>query len=88
MNTVLSQLLSLAPVALIPFIPNDALRYIALGITSIAIVMYLLRHNTLSSRVGRVEASMLEMEELFNLATAECGRNPYFLADAGLKLAA
>jgi hypothetical protein len=87
MNTILSQLLSLAPVALIPFIPNDALRYIALGITSIAVAVYLLRHNTLSSRVGRVEASMQEMEELFNLATAECGRNPYFLADAGLKLA-
>ncbi|KAJ6588524.1 hypothetical protein B0H19DRAFT_1099823 [Mycena capillaripes] len=87
MNTILSQLLSLAPVALIPFIPNDALRYITLGVTFVAFAAYFLRQNTLSSRVDRVEASLWDLEELFTMALEECGREPYLLAEAGLKLA-
>ncbi|KAF7342066.1 hypothetical protein MVEN_01793900 [Mycena venus] len=86
-DTFLSQLLSLAPVALIPFIPNDALRYITLGIATVAFVAYSLRHNTLSSRISALGDLMREMEELFYQAADECGRDPYFLAEAGLKLA-
>ncbi|KAJ7767367.1 hypothetical protein B0H14DRAFT_3165170 [Mycena olivaceomarginata] len=87
MNNFLSQLLSFAPVTVVPFIPNDALRYITLGVTLVVFVAYLLRRNTLGSRVGKLEDSMREMEDLFSTAADECDRDPYFLAETGLKLA-
>ncbi|KAJ7792239.1 hypothetical protein B0H14DRAFT_3160339, partial [Mycena olivaceomarginata] len=87
MNNFLSQLLSFAPIILVPFIPNDALRYITLAVTFVAFVAYILRRNTLGSRVGKLEDSMREMEDLFSTAADECDRDPYFLAETGLKLA-
>ncbi|KAJ7767354.1 hypothetical protein B0H14DRAFT_3592062 [Mycena olivaceomarginata] len=74
-------------VTLIPFIPNDALRYITLAATLVTLVVYFLRRNTLGSRVGKLEDSMREMEDLFSTAADECDRDPYFLARTGLKLA-
>jgi hypothetical protein len=87
MNTFLSQFLSFAPVTLIPFIPNDALRYITLAITLVTFVVYFLRRSALGSRFGELQDSMREMEELFGTAADECNRDPYFLAETGLKLA-
>ncbi|KAJ7326259.1 hypothetical protein DFH08DRAFT_885212 [Mycena albidolilacea] len=83
----LSQLLSFAPVTLIPFIPNAALRYMTLGITLVTLVVYFLHRNTLGSRFGELQDSMREMEELFGTAADECNRDPYFLAETGLELA-
>jgi hypothetical protein len=87
MNSFLSQLLSFAPIILVPFIPNDALRYTTLAVTCVVVAAYLLRRNALSSRVGELEDSMREMEDLFSTAADECDRDPYFLAETGLKLA-
>ncbi|KAJ7789936.1 hypothetical protein B0H14DRAFT_3571719 [Mycena olivaceomarginata] len=87
MNNFLSELLSFTPVTLIPFIPNDALRYITLAVTFVVFIACLLRRNTLGSRVGKLEHSMREMEDLFSRAADECDRDPYFLAETGLKLA-
>ncbi|KAJ6591218.1 hypothetical protein DFH09DRAFT_1139020 [Mycena vulgaris] len=87
MDIVLSQLLSLAPVALIPFIPNGPLRYITLGLTVFACAAYFLCQNSPSCRVRRLEASIKEIDELFSSAVEECNRDPHFMAEAGLRLA-
>ncbi|KAJ7792242.1 hypothetical protein B0H14DRAFT_2931965 [Mycena olivaceomarginata] len=87
MKNFLSQLLSFAPVTLIPFIPNDALRYITLAITLVTLIVYFLHRNTLGSRFSELQDSMREMEELFGTVADECNRDPYFLAETGLKLA-
>ncbi|KAJ6618710.1 hypothetical protein B0H10DRAFT_2433785 [Mycena sp. CBHHK59/15] len=87
MNDFLSQLLSLGPVTLIPFIPNDALRYTTFGLTSLSLTVYVVHCNTPGSQVGSIEATLEEIEELFLAATTECTRDPRFIAEAGLKLA-
>ncbi|KAJ7789938.1 hypothetical protein B0H14DRAFT_3161717 [Mycena olivaceomarginata] len=63
------------------------LRYITLAVTFVVFGAHLLRRNTLGSRVGKLEDSMREMEDLFSTAADECDRDPYFLAETGLKLA-
>ncbi|KAJ7120987.1 hypothetical protein C8R44DRAFT_920575 [Mycena epipterygia] len=87
MNPILSQLLSFAPVALIPFIPNGILRYISIGIAAFAFAAYFLYQNAPRSRARRLEASVKEVDELFNMIVDECSTDPHFIADIALRLA-
>ncbi|KAJ7291012.1 hypothetical protein C8J57DRAFT_1586335 [Mycena rebaudengoi] len=87
-NNVPSQLFSsvLIAIALTTFIPNDSLRYIALGSTLLSLVGYAVFVNNLSSQAAQCETSMQEIEALFTTATNECVRDPRFITEAGLHL--
>ncbi|KAJ7242119.1 hypothetical protein C8J57DRAFT_1244349 [Mycena rebaudengoi] len=80
------QLLSSALVALTTLIPNDSLRYMALGSTLLTLVGYVVFVNNLSSQAAQCEISMPEIETLFTTVTNECVRDPRFITEAGLQL--
>ncbi|KAJ7290960.1 hypothetical protein C8J57DRAFT_1457983 [Mycena rebaudengoi] len=86
MDNLLSQLLSFALIALTTFIPNDSLRYIALGSTLLSLVGYTVFANNLSSQAARCETVMQEIEALFITVTKECARDLRFITEVGLKL--
>ncbi|KAJ7291011.1 hypothetical protein C8J57DRAFT_1211544 [Mycena rebaudengoi] len=70
MDNLPSQLLSSALIALTTFIPNDSLRYIALGSTLLSLVGYAVFVNNLSSQAAQCEISMPEIEALFTTRPA------------------
>ncbi|KAJ6618746.1 hypothetical protein B0H10DRAFT_1228917 [Mycena sp. CBHHK59/15] len=86
MNNFLSQLLSLVLFTLIPFIPNDVLRYTAFGVMSLSLMVYFVQCNTLGAQIGSIEATLKEIEELFLAAKTECTRYPRFIATTDLML--
>ncbi|KAJ7290945.1 hypothetical protein C8J57DRAFT_1491473 [Mycena rebaudengoi] len=86
MDNLLSQLLSFALIALTTFIPNDSLRYIALGSTLLSLVGYTVFANNLSSQAARCETVMQEIEALFITVTKECARDLRFITEVGLQL--
>jgi ABC-type uncharacterized transport system permease subunit len=81
-----SQVLSLLSLVLIPFIPSSILQYIAVVLTSVSLVAYLVYYNTPTRQVGRFDAAAKEVNTLFEAATAECVADPRFVYEAGLKL--
>ncbi|KAJ7173125.1 hypothetical protein C8R43DRAFT_681758 [Mycena crocata] len=83
---ITSQALSLASVVLVSFIPNDILRYIALLLTLLAFVAYLIWNNTPDRQVSRIDAALKVIDALFHSAANECARDPRFIYEAGLKL--
>ncbi|KAJ7701843.1 hypothetical protein B0H17DRAFT_1128066 [Mycena rosella] len=87
MKDILSQVLSLVSVVLIPFIPNNTMRYIALVIVSVVSATYLVRQNSPTCLVARLVASIKEMDALLETAVNECTRDPRFIFEVGLKLA-
>ncbi|KAJ6591203.1 hypothetical protein DFH09DRAFT_1420203 [Mycena vulgaris] len=87
MDIIFSQLLTIAPVSLIPFIPDGLLRNITLGLAVFGCAAYFLCQNSPSCRVCRLEGSMKEIDELFSSAVEECSRDPHFMAEGGLRLA-
>ncbi|KAJ7291013.1 hypothetical protein C8J57DRAFT_1586336 [Mycena rebaudengoi] len=86
MNNLSSQLLSFALIALTTFIPNDSLRYIALGSTLLSLVGYAIFANNLSSQAACCETFMQEIEALFVTVTKECARDLRFITEVGLQL--
>ncbi|KAJ7326258.1 hypothetical protein DFH08DRAFT_940957 [Mycena albidolilacea] len=81
-----SQIISLLSLILIPFIPNSTLRYIAVVLASISLAAYLVYHNAPTHQASRLDAAAKEVNTLFEVATAECIRDPRFVYEAGLKL--
>ncbi|KAF7366429.1 hypothetical protein MSAN_00899800 [Mycena sanguinolenta] len=81
-----SQLLSLFSIAVIPFIPNNSLRYITVISTVLTLAAYLVYTNTPNRQVGWLDASVKELNALFDQAANECIRDPRFVYEAGLKL--
>ncbi|KAJ6616645.1 hypothetical protein B0H10DRAFT_1378991 [Mycena sp. CBHHK59/15] len=78
---------SFGPITLQLIIPNDVCRYIAFGPTMISLAFYLAHCNfTPGSQVDGFDATIEEIEELLVTATAECTRDPRFIAEAKLKL--
>ncbi|KAJ7290940.1 hypothetical protein C8J57DRAFT_1211475 [Mycena rebaudengoi] len=86
MDNLSSQLLSFVLIALTTFIPNDSLRYIALGSTLLSLVGYAVFDNNLSSQATRCETVMQEIEALFITVTKECARDLRFITEVGLQL--
>ncbi|KAJ7120966.1 hypothetical protein C8R44DRAFT_877281 [Mycena epipterygia] len=86
-NKFLSQILSLVSVVLIPFIPNNTLRYIALVIGPFSFFAYLVYHNIPSTQLAGLDTTIKELDKLLSIAVNECARNPRFIYEAGLKLA-
>ncbi|KAF7342067.1 hypothetical protein MVEN_01794000 [Mycena venus] len=87
MKEVTSQLLSLASMVLIPFIPNDTLRYIMIVFAPLSFAGHLAYHNTPDRRVARLDVCVKELNALFDTAAKECARDPRFMYEGGLKLA-
>ncbi|KAJ7290974.1 hypothetical protein C8J57DRAFT_1491492 [Mycena rebaudengoi] len=85
MDNLLSQLLPFALIALTTFIPNDSLRYIALGSTLLSLGGYAVFANSLSSQAARCETLMQEIEALFISVTKECARDLRFITEVGLQ---
>ncbi|KAJ7757119.1 hypothetical protein B0H16DRAFT_1538151 [Mycena metata] len=81
-----SQILSVVSLVLLPFIPNDILRYIMLVFVPISFTAYHLYDNTPHRWVAKLDTSMEEVGAAFDIAVAECGRDPRFLCETGLKL--
>jgi hypothetical protein len=86
MKEITSQVLSLVSVVVIPFIPNDSLRSVILVLTPLFFAAYLAYHNTPNRQVARLDASIKDINALFETAVNECGRDPRFVYEAGLKL--
>ncbi|KAJ7905118.1 hypothetical protein B0H13DRAFT_2334203 [Mycena leptocephala] len=86
MKEITSQILSLVSVVVIPFIPNDSLRSVALVLAPLFFAAYLAYHNTPNRQVARLDASMKDINALFEMTVHECGRDPRFVYEAGLKL--
>ncbi|KAJ7031558.1 hypothetical protein C8F04DRAFT_1397086 [Mycena alexandri] len=86
MHDITSQILSLASVVLIPFIPNDILRNMMLALVPLFFVGRLFHHNTPHRCIERLDASMEDIARLFNRAVEECTRDPRFICETGLKL--
>jgi hypothetical protein len=86
MKDILSKVLSLASVALIPFIPDNTTRYAALVLVLLSATSYLVSHNSPASQVARLDASIEEIVALLNVAAHECAGDPRFTFEAGLKL--
>jgi hypothetical protein len=85
MDTLSSQLLSFALIALTTFISNDSLRYIALGSTLLSLGGYAVFANNLSSQAARCETFMQEIEALSVTVTKECAKDLRFLTEVGLQ---
>ncbi|KAJ7120949.1 hypothetical protein C8R44DRAFT_787047 [Mycena epipterygia] len=86
-NALLSPILSLVSVVLVPFIPNNTLRYIALVIVPFWFIAYLVYHNTPSAQLAGLDTAIKELNKLLSTVVNECARNPRFIYEAGLKLA-
>ncbi|KAJ6588548.1 hypothetical protein B0H19DRAFT_1367136 [Mycena capillaripes] len=86
MEQTTSQVLSLIYMVLIPFIPNDSLRYVMLVLAPFSFVVYLVYHNTPSRQVARLDASVKEINALVETAMKECKRDPRFVYETELKL--
>ncbi|KAJ7461665.1 hypothetical protein FB451DRAFT_1268781, partial [Mycena latifolia] len=86
MQTVTSQHLLLISTVLIPFIPDNTMRYIALVFASLSFAAYLVLHNAPTCQVARLDSSVKNTDELFRTAVDECAADPRFILEAGLKL--
>ncbi|KAJ7177845.1 hypothetical protein C8R46DRAFT_1075102 [Mycena filopes] len=87
MNDLTSQVLSLASMILIPFIPNDILRDIMLVLAPLFFVARLVHHNTPHRQVENLDASATDLQTLFSTAVDQCARDPCFVHETGWKLA-
>ncbi|KAF7342079.1 hypothetical protein MVEN_01795200 [Mycena venus] len=87
MKEITSQLLSLASMVIIPFIPNAILRYIMIILAPLSFAGYLVYHNTPDRRVARLDGCVKELNALFDTAAKECCRDPRFIHEGGLRLA-
>ncbi|KAJ7120972.1 hypothetical protein C8R44DRAFT_787104 [Mycena epipterygia] len=85
-NALFSQILSFVSVVLIPFIPNNTLRYIALVIGPFCCFAYLVYHSTPSAQLAGLDTAIKELDKLLSTAVNECAWNPRFIYEAGLKL--
>ncbi|KAJ6591219.1 hypothetical protein DFH09DRAFT_1358574 [Mycena vulgaris] len=86
MRDTISPILSLCSMVLIPFIPNNIMRYVALVLALLFSAVYLVFHSCPTSQVVRLDAFIKEIDVLFNIAVNECTRDPQFIYEAGLKL--
>ncbi|KAJ7628683.1 hypothetical protein FB45DRAFT_42724 [Roridomyces roridus] len=78
--------LPLVSAAIIPFIPNNILRYAALTIAVLAFIGSLVYSAAPGHQVAALEKAVKSVEEMFNIATEECVGNPRFIYEAELKL--
>ncbi|KAJ7165057.1 hypothetical protein C8R46DRAFT_1220196 [Mycena filopes] len=86
MKGLTSQVLSLASMILIPFIPNDILRDIMLVLAPLFLTAHLVHQNTPLRWVETLEVSAADMNSLWGMAEDECSRDPLFVYKTGLKL--
>ncbi|KAJ7248134.1 hypothetical protein B0H12DRAFT_1123942 [Mycena haematopus] len=87
MKELAFQVLSLVSVVFIPFIPSSSLRYISVVFAALFLVAYLVYNNTPNRQGSRLNASMEDINTLFDTATSECTTwDPRFIYEAGLKL--
>ncbi|KAJ7177861.1 hypothetical protein C8R46DRAFT_665788 [Mycena filopes] len=87
MKDTTSQVISLASVLLISFIPNDILRDIMFALAPLAYVVHLVHENTPNRRFERLEVSATDLKTLLATAVAECFRDPLFVHEMSLELA-
>ncbi|KAJ7628681.1 hypothetical protein FB45DRAFT_1079875 [Roridomyces roridus] len=78
--------LPLVSAAIIPFIPNNILRYAALAIAILAFGGNLAYSAAPGYQVAALEKAVKSVEEIFDIAADECVGNPRFIYEAGLKL--
>ncbi|KAJ7481729.1 hypothetical protein FB451DRAFT_136094 [Mycena latifolia] len=86
MKDILSQVLSLVYLVLVPFIPNNIMRYTALVLVSLLSAAYLANHNSPTCQIVRLAASIKEIDTLLAMAMNECTTDPRFLFEARWKL--
>ncbi|KAJ7177858.1 hypothetical protein C8R46DRAFT_1212594 [Mycena filopes] len=86
MKDITSQVLSLASIILIPFIPNDVLRGIMFVLIPLFFAARLVHHNMPHRWVETLEVSATDTNCLFNTAMDECSSDPRFVCETGLKL--
>ncbi|KAJ7777942.1 hypothetical protein DFH07DRAFT_936549 [Mycena maculata] len=79
--------LPLVSAVLIPFIPNNILRYATLVVAMVAFVGHFVYHNSPTYQVDTLETSIKNIEVLFDMVVNECAKDPWFVYEAGLKLA-
>ncbi|KAF7368717.1 hypothetical protein MVEN_00196400 [Mycena venus] len=64
------------------FIPINVFRYIVLGAVSASVLVYTAHHNHPSSRLGRLNKAMNDLEETFAHAKTKCARDYLALVDS------
>ncbi|KAJ7628677.1 hypothetical protein FB45DRAFT_1059390 [Roridomyces roridus] len=79
----MESVLPLVSAAFIPFIPDDLLRYVALAIAGLSVAGHWVRR---TYQIAGLDTSLKMIEELFDLASKECTRNPRFIYQAALRL--
>ncbi|KAF8206007.1 hypothetical protein K438DRAFT_1756737 [Mycena galopus ATCC 62051] len=81
-STLQSSLLFFA----LSLIPSNILRYIALGVTLISLLLYSMHHNPPAARLTRLYNTIAMVEDILMHTKAKCRHNYFLLAEYEIRL--